>query len=273
MKHFLIAIAGVVLCGLCLAQNATQPQTSGAAPSQQSSAATEAAQTTSGKSLQTSSAQSLRIAPGSVIPVELTKTIDAKKVKTGDQVQARVTQDMKATTGQVLVPKDTKIFGHITEDQARTKEEKESHIGIAFDRVLTKNGTESPLPMSIQAIIAPPNSRADNTSNAGTPVTPEGGGPYPGEASAGNTGRGPGMGGAAPTQTPNVPAAGSEFPSNPQAGANAHQPITGNTQGVVGISNLKLSTPANTTEGSLVSSEKNNVKLESGTFMLLRVAQ
>ena len=35
--------------------------------------------------------------------------------------------------------------------------------------------------------------------------------------------------------------------------------------------NLKLSDAANATEGSLVSSEKNNVKLESGTLLLLRV--
>lgn len=279
MKHFLIAIvAGVVLCGLCLAQNTAQPQTSGAAQSQQNSAAPEGAQTTSGQSLpgQTPSAQSLPIAPGSVIPVELIKTIDAKKVKTGDQVQARVTQDMKATTGEVLVPKNTKVLGHITEDQPRTKEEKESHIGIAFDHVLTKNGTESQLPMSIQAIIAPSNSapsnsRADNSAIAGSPISPGAGGTYPGEASPGNMGRGPGTGGPAPTQMPNAPAAGSDWPSNPQAGANAHQPITGNTQGVVGISNLTLSTPANTAKGSLISSEKNNVKLESGTLMLLRV--
>jgi hypothetical protein len=43
---------------------------------------------------------------------------------------------------------------------------------------------------------------------------------------------------------------------------------------VVGISNLTLSPPANnSTEGSVVTSEKNNVKLESGTMMLLRVNQ
>ena len=49
-----------------------------------------------------------RIAPGSVIPVELTKTIDAKKAKSGDPVEAKVTQDLKTNSGDVLVPKDTK---------------------------------------------------------------------------------------------------------------------------------------------------------------------
>ncbi len=270
MKHFLIVVgAGIVLCGLSLAQNTPQPQTSGAPQSQQNSTAAAGAQTISGQSLP---AQTLRIAPGSVIPVELTKTIDARKERTGDQVQARVTQDMKTTAGEVIVPKDTRVLGHITEDQPRTKEERESHVGIAFDHVLMKNGTDSPLPMSIQAIIASPSSRADNSPNAGSPMSPDAGGMYPGEASPGHMGRGPGMSGASPAQTPNVPAGGSGYPSNPQSGGNALPPITGNTQGVVGISNLKLSTPANTTEGSLVSSEKNNVKIESGTLMLLLVA-
>jgi hypothetical protein len=40
------------------------------------------------------------------------------------------------------------------------------------------------------------------------------------------------------------------------------------------MSDLKLVTAApDATQGSLVSSEKNNVKLESGTIMLLRVNQ
>jgi len=39
------------------------------------------------------------------------------------------------------------------------------------------------------------------------------------------------------------------------------------------MSNLKLSPAPNPTQGSVVSSEKNNVKLDSGTLLLLRVNQ
>jgi hypothetical protein len=53
----------------------------------------------------------------------------------------------------------------------------------------------------------------------------------------------------------------------------SNQPITGNTQGVVGIPDLKLSTASGSTQASVLSSEKNNVKLDSGTLMLLRVNQ
>jgi len=208
-----------------------------------------------------------RIAPGSVIPVQLTTTIDAKKAKPGDPVTAKVSMDLKTNGGEVIVPKDTQIMGHVTEAQARSKEQKESQVGIAFDRAVLKDG-EIPLPMSIQAVIAPPSNDAKNSGGGqGAPATggntatsPMGGGR---SASAGGAGQ------TQPSSTaPNpVPAEGAD---NQQQGS-ARPQITGNTQGVIGISNLKLEAGQNATQGSVLSSEKNNVKVESGTMLLLRV--
>jgi hypothetical protein len=79
------------------------------------------------------------------------------------------------------------------------------------------------------------------------------------------------MGGSAPTATPSPSAGGNNTPTDAQPGARA--PITAETKGVVGISNLTLEPGGQTNQGSVVSSEKNNVKLESGTMMLLRVNQ
>jgi hypothetical protein len=205
--------------------------------------------------------------------VQLTKTIDAKKVKTGDSVEAKVTQDMKTTNGEVLVPKDTKVLGHVTEAQVRSKEQAESQVGIAFDHAVMKDRGDVPLPMSIQAIIAPPNSNpnyqnAGGESAGGPATTPSPGGMPSGSS---NGGRSTGMGGNS-SQMPSS-SADSQLSSTTQPNNNPRQPITGNTQGVVGISNLKLANEANSTQGSVVSSEKNNVKLESGTLMLLRVNQ
>jgi hypothetical protein len=209
-----------------------------------------------------------RIAPGSVILVLLTKTIDAKKAKTGDEVVAKVTQDLKTNSGEVIVAKDTKVLGHVTEAQAHSKEQKESQVGIAFDRAVEKNGNEMQLPMSIQAIIGPQNNTAgdSNEAAAATSSSPTA------TPSGGNTGRSAGMGGSARAPEPSPSAAGGNMPTEAQN--NARGPITAQTQGVVGISNLKLE-PAgqNTNQGSVVSSEKNNVKLESGTMLLLKVNQ
>jgi hypothetical protein len=78
MKTFLSGIfAGVVLCGVSLAQGTTPAQTNGTAPPGQQSPGT--AQSAETSSEQASGAP--RIAPGSVIPVQLTRSIDAKKMK------------------------------------------------------------------------------------------------------------------------------------------------------------------------------------------------
>jgi hypothetical protein len=202
------------------------------------------------------------IAPGSVIPVRLSKTVDAKKAKPGDPVEATITQDMKTNSGEVLLRKDAKVVGHVTEVQARSKEQKESQVGIAFDRVSsTTNGQPMPVPMSIQAVIAPPN---QNPANGGASSAPSSA-PEPGTA----PGARGGMGGSPATS--NAPQTVNSNPQDTSTQSNAQQPITGNTQGVVGISNLTLSAAPDATQGSLLSSEKNNVKLEDGTFLLLRV--
>ena len=80
------------------------------------------------------------------------------------------------------------------------------------------------------------------------------------------------MGAGAPAQNPDSTSRGN-LPGDAQGRADAQPEITGNTQGVIGISNLKLSAAPNATQGSVVSSEKNNVKLDSGTLLLLRVNQ
>jgi len=207
-----------------------------------------------------------RIAPGSVIPVQLTRTIDAKKAKTGDEVVAKVTQDLKTNSGEVIVAKDTKVLGHVTEAQPHTKEQKESQVGIAFDRAVEKNGNEMQLPMSIQAIIGPENNGPQNNSAEAAPPNS-----VPTATTGGSSGRTGAMGGSAPSPTPSPSAGGGNTPTDAQPSARA--PITAETQGVVGIANLKLEPAGQTNQGSVVSSEKNNVKLESGTMMLLRVNQ
>jgi hypothetical protein len=207
----------------------------------------------------------IRIAPGSVIPVSLTKTVDAKKAKVGDEVVAKVTQDMKSNSGQVIVAKDTKVMGRVTEAQPRTKEQKESEVAIAFDRAVMKDGTSMSIPMSIQAVIGPQNNTPQGNQNS-TAGGAETAGPT-GGASATR----PGMGGSSPTSSPS---SAPEMPSDTQTNTATRPPITPNTQGVIGISNLTLASTAPTpSQGSLLTSEKNNVKIESGTMLLLRVNQ
>ena len=208
-----------------------------------------------------------RIAPGSVIPVALTKTIDAKKAKTGDEVVGKVTMDMKTASGDILVPKDTKVIGHVTAAQARNKEQKESQLSIAFNQALLKDKPMD-VPMSIQAVVGEQQNNI-NDNSGGAPA----GSPSP---SSTGTGASSPMGGRAPSspmsgQTqapPSGPPEGGET-----ANTGGRPQINGKTEGVVGISNLALSPNSNAQMGSTLTSEKSNVKLESGTLLLLRVNQ
>jgi hypothetical protein len=270
MKRILIsaALMAALAGGSALAQStstsATDPST---APAQSESQPQTAPQTAAPTAAAATAAATPRIAPGSVIPVQLTKTIDAKKAKAGDEVVAKVTMDLKTNSGEVVVPKDTKVTGHVTEAQARSKDQKESQVGIAFDHATLKTG-DMALPMSIQAVIAPPtNNENSGGGDQGAPAG--GGGAASSSTGAGRTGAMGGAGQSQPsTPAPNaVPTTGTDA----QQQAGARPPINGNTQGVVGISNLKLEAGQNATQGSVLTSEKNNVKVESGTMLLLKV--
>jgi hypothetical protein len=262
MKKVLQIIAIIPLLSWALLAQDSTP----AAPAPQPAPAAVASATSQPAATQPA-ANSPRIAPGSVIPVALTKTIDAKKAKTGDEVVAKVTMDMKGGSGDLLVPKDTKVIGHITGVQAHNKEQKESQLSIAFNQAVLKDQPVD-LPMSIQAVVGPEQNSNDN-ANSGS------GGAAPSPSSTGTSGSSP-MAGRAPSspmsgQTQSPPSGQPDSPDAPKAGG--RPPINGQTQGVVGISNLSLSPNSNAQTGSTLTSDKNNVKLESGTMLLLRVNQ
>ena len=264
MKTILIstALMAALACATALAQSpsATDPSATQASPQSTTQHQPQAASSTTAAP---TPAAAPHIAPGSVIPVQLTKTIDAKKAKAGDEVVAKVTMDLKTNSGEVLVPKDTKVTGHVTEAQARSKDQKESQVGIAFDHAALKEGNVS-LPMSIQAVIAPPTNNENGGGGEGSPAT--GGGTATSPMGAGRSG---GMSGAGQAQPPSPNAVPTTGTDTQQGGARPQ--INGNTQGVVGIADLKLDAGQNATQGSVLSSEKNNVKVESGTMLLLKV--
>jgi hypothetical protein len=275
MNNFLVtaAVVGALICGATLAESTPTAQD----PAQTQQAPSTAAPETSSSPAQSPAARpapaqgTQRIAPGSVIPVELTKTVDAKKAKTGDEVVAKVTQDMKTESGQLLVPKDTKVIGHVTEVQARNKGQKESQLAIAFDRAVTKDGNSIEVPMSIQAVIGQQQNSNGNAPAGNQPAaapSPGGGMPAGGGGGGGRTGS---MSSPQASNT-TLPPAASAGTAAPDTGSNVPRPdINARTQGVIGIANVTLSPASGGAQGSVMTSEKSNVKLESGTMLLLKV--
>ena len=265
MKKILFAVLAVaLLTGVSLAQSSAASQTNATA-SQNASASTAQA-TDSGQ-----------IAAGTTIRAEVAKSVDAKKAKQGDEVVAKTTEDVKSN-GQVVIPKGSKIVGHVTEAKAREKGESESALGIAFDKALVKGGREIPLNATIQALAASQSNVAANE-----PVMEPGApGNSSGNMAPGRAGNGGMIGGAAQTAgaaagtatnaAGNVGAAAGSTVGNTTAAAGSNARLSASSQGVAGLPGLSLSAAAaNNTQASVISSQNKNVKLDSGTQMLLRI--
>ena len=108
-----------------------------------------------GRGLAQGSEESVSLVRGSALHVELDTSLDSKKAKTGDTVNAHVTEAVKAN-GQTVIPKNTKLVGHVTQASARAKGDAGSALAIVFDKAVLKEGSEVPLRVVIQAMAAAP---------------------------------------------------------------------------------------------------------------------
>jgi hypothetical protein len=206
---------------------------------------------------------------GTIVPVVLTRSIDSKKAKAGDEVVARVAMDIRSG-GQVVLPRDTKLIGKITQATARAKGDGTSQLGMAFDRAVLKNGSTLNVTTTIQAI-APPEQQSYGDSGAGASdmSSSSGGGPS-GErmSSRGPEGTSSATGPVGADTAVN--SAGTATGSIPHvAGSDAI--LTTRSVGVVGIKGLEMNTAASTDGSATLSSSGKNVKLDSGSRLLVRV--
>jgi len=96
---------------------------------------------------------SAALSNGTAMNAALSQPVDAKKNKPGDPVTAKTTEATKSE-GKVVIPKGSKLVGHVTECKQRGKEEKESALGMVFDKAILKNGEEIPLNVTLRAIAA-----------------------------------------------------------------------------------------------------------------------
>jgi hypothetical protein len=217
---------------------------------------------------QAQAAASAQLSPGTTIPVMLEKWIDARKNKVGDEVIAKTTENVKSD-GKVVVPRGSKIIGRVTEAQARTKEESESVVGVAFDHAVLKDGRDIPLVLEIQAV-APDGESSSHAPAMGTAPGTAGGtiGGVPPLPNQGNI--------AGPMGDPNAGTLGRiPGPNSPDGAADDRSPtgaLTPSCRGILGIDGLGLIPEAtNSQQGSLIVSQRHNVHLDGRTQMMLRV--
>jgi hypothetical protein len=292
MKHLtFVLLAGTLFAWGAQAQSQSGAQAGASADSTTSvnanKSGAQAANNSSGSSSAQAGQNSAQLANGTAMQAVLSQPVDAKKNKPGDTVTAKNTQAVKSDDGQVIVPKGSKLVGHVTEAKARGKGESESALGIAFDKAILKNGQEVPMNATIQALAAgqtAASSSFDEASLAGG-----GGAMASGSGSRSAPSRG-GLGGVTSTAGGAVGNAGSAAGGalNSTAGAtgsataatggavgglNSAGQFASNSRGVFGLNGLNLNSAAsNGTQGSLITSTDKNIHLDSGTRMLL-VAQ
>jgi hypothetical protein len=267
MKLIITILAAAALltgCSISAAQT-TSPSTQ------------DGAQATGNSSLnatkQTGAPESL--AAGTAVNAQLSKPVDSKKVNRGDAVEAHTTEAVRSD-GKVVLPKGTKLVGHITRATAKSRGDADSTLAMQFDRAILKDGREMPLQVTIQALAS-----SENASVSGDELQPMTG--MPSGAASGGRASGNTVGGAASGAASTVPrtagtaisgveSAAGQTADEAGRAASAATPsgeLRASSHGVIGLSGLSLNAGANPTEGSLIISTGKNVHLDSGTRLLL----
>jgi hypothetical protein len=198
------------------------------------------------------------LAPGSPILAELNSGVDSKKAKVGDTIIAHTSETLKSADDRTIMPRGTKIEGHITQASVRGKGAEESALGIQFDKAILKDGGEISLNVIIQALGAPVSFSAPG--DLGTPPT------------LGTTQTSPMSGAPGPRST------GPPSPQSPQATAAPDasgvpsRDFDAKSRGVIGLRGMTLNAePANNRPASVVVSNGKSVHLDGGTRLLLVV--
>jgi hypothetical protein len=295
VKYILpILMAGILTAGTAAAQGSASAQSGTSAQSQSSVQANKSGAQASGSgsaSTSTSTSASVNagktsadISSGTRIDATLANSLDAKKNKPGDRVEARAAQDVKQD-GKVVLKKGTRLVGHVTEVQARSKAQAQSQLGIVFDHALTSDGQEIPLNATIQALAAAQSSMDAAAGSDDLMATGGGMGSTSGAARSG----GGLMGGVSSTAgatagavmntagSASGSAGGNLAAATRSTGAVGGLTSTGrlasNSSGVFGLDGVSINSAASSaTQSSTIVSSTKNVHLESGTQMLLSIS-
>jgi hypothetical protein len=269
MKKLIPAIS---LAAICAA--------TGVAQTSQSSGSASASSNTSASKQE----RQVNIQSDTQVSAQLENTLDVRRVKPGDRVVMKTLQPIKQN-GQTIVPKGSRLIGHVTDVAQRSRSNGESHLGVALDR-LQRGSTNIPITGSIMSItqastrasasnddlfgdtMVSSSSSARSSSSASTSRGGGGGGLLGG---VGNT-----VGGVTNTASNVVGSTTSTVGSSVGNTVNTTTGVvrgttgaTGNTLGGVQIS---PSGSASAQGGSTLSLSGSNLRLDSGTTFNLLIS-
>ncbi len=87
-------------------------------------------------------------------PVKVIKTLDSSKLKEGDIVEVETAGSFKLPDG-TLVPKGSKLVGHVTSAKARSKGDTDSKLAVSFEKLSVANGKQLSVKGAVQAVFPP----------------------------------------------------------------------------------------------------------------------
>jgi hypothetical protein len=216
-------------------QSGTQPRATTDAPTPQQSERAAQVQATS-------------------VTAELTKGVDTKRAKVGDEINAKTTSEAKLPDGNVL-PQGTKLVGNVVAVTSKSKEQKNSHLVIALNRAVTKDGHDMPIRAAVTSMTVPaPQQSVD---------LPSGGGGAAAGASGADSGGASVPARSAPTMasdTANQTASGATLKN-----ASDHVPV-GN------LPNVVLSAPTTPESAGVLDAQNQDISLEAGTKLIVNLS-
>ena len=118
----------------------------GASSSADSSASTHGTSASSSSDGSAGTAADFRQVTG-----QLESKLDTKTAKAGDQVVLKTSEKIKTADGMVI-PKGSRLIGHVTEVQAHSKQEAESRLALEFDRLEMRGGQSVAIHSMIESI-------------------------------------------------------------------------------------------------------------------------
>jgi hypothetical protein len=107
---------------------------------------------------------------------EIAKVVATLQTTVDTQTSARddgftlVTMNDVAVGGAIIIPKGSKIFGHVAGATNKGKDASKSVLGLSIDRAVTANG-DVPLQAIIVALAAPKKSESDSSVATSTSVS------------------------------------------------------------------------------------------------------
>lgn len=207
---------------------------------------------------------------------ELESKLDSKSAKPGDSVVLKTTAKTVMANGTVI-PKGSKIMGHITGVQAHDDQSPNGQVTLQFDQAQLKGGQSLPLLSTLQSV-SPSESSAADTGGSSMPMAsaPSGGAPSGGSMGSSGTSNAQASRPAQEPQPGAMPQSGGAQSSGPAPGTEVARKgnIVIRTTAMPGLfvaANVD-GLPFSNASGVLICAKK-DVHLDGGTKVELAVAE